>query len=171
MKIILLGYMSSGKSTVGKKLSQRLYIPFIDLDSYIEKKEKSSVKDIFKEKGEIFFRLLEHKYLKELIASNKKFVLSLGGGTPCYSNNMEYLTKNSDIISIYLHASILTIVNRLKYNKNRPLITGIKENKLSDFVSKHLFERSFFYNKATYKVSVDNKTVEKIVTEIRIILA
>ena len=94
MKIVLLGYMASGKSNIGKKLSKKLSMSFIDLDDYIIEKEKMTISDIFKAKGEIYFRLIENKYLKEILLEKKDFILSLGGGTPCYANNMEEINKN-----------------------------------------------------------------------------
>jgi len=170
MKVILLGYMASGKSTVGKKLAKKLFLPFIDLDDYIEKKEKKSISTLFKEKGEIYFRRIEHKYLKELLNAKEDFVLSLGGGTPCYAGNME-LIKKSEAIAIYLKASIKTITGRLlSAKRRRPLVANIDEDKIAEFVAKHLFERSEFYEQATYKVIIDDKTVDEIITEIRILL-
>jgi len=170
MKVILLGYMASGKSTIGKKLAKKLFLPFIDLDDYIEKKEKAAISTIFKEKGEIYFRRIEHHYLKELLNAKEDFVLSLGGGTPCYAGNME-LIKKSEAIAIYLKASIKTITERLLSGKDgRPLVADIGEDKIAEFVAKHLFERNEFYEQATYKVTIDNKTVDEIVTEIRILL-
>ena len=91
MKIVLLGYMASGKSTIGKDLSKNLEVPFIDLDDYIENKFEKSITNIFKEEGEIFFRLQEHEAIKEILENEDRFVLSLGGGTPCYANNMNLI--------------------------------------------------------------------------------
>jgi shikimate kinase len=144
MKIVLIGYMSSGKSTIGKHLADKLFLPFIDLDIYIEKKEKKSVSDIFKNKGEIYFRLIEHKYLKEILISDQKVVLSLGGGTPCYADNMN-LINTANTISFYLQTSIKVLVDRLTKEKDdRPLIASLEDNKISEFVAKHLFERRVF---------------------------
>ena len=106
MKIVLLGYMASGKSTIGKLLSKALSMPFIDLDAYIESKEKSSIKAIFNTKGEIYFRKIEHAHLCDLLDSEKDFVLSLGGGTPCYANNMDAIVKAKQTTSFYLQASV-----------------------------------------------------------------
>lgn len=171
MKIILLGYMASGKSTVGKVLSAKSNTSFIDLDEYIEKKEQKSISKIFEENGEIYFRLKEHEYLKELLNKKEDFILSLGGGTPCYANNMNVILDDKNSVSIYLQASIKTIVNRLKNDKEkRPLVTSLNDEQLSEFVAKHLFERNLFYNKATFKIKIDDKTIEKIVEEIRTLL-
>ncbi|TXD49223.1 shikimate kinase [Polaribacter sp. IC073] len=170
MKIILLGYMASGKSTIGKEVSKKLYMNFIDLDDYISEQEKMSVLEIFKIKGEIYFRRIENTYLKEILNSEGNFVLSLGGGTPCYANNME-LIKNSEAKSVYIKASINTLVARLINEKSkRPLVASLDNEKITEFVAKHLFERRFFYEQADITLSIDKKTIEEIVTEIRIAL-
>jgi shikimate kinase len=170
MKIVLLGYMASGKSTIGKQLAKNLFINFIDLDDYIEDKEKMTVSTIFKEKGEIYFRQIEHQYLKEILNSDEKLVLSLGGGTPCYANNIEFINTSS-AVSIYLKSSIKTLVERLlKEKSKRPLVASLDDEKITEFVAKHLFERRFYYEQANFVLSIDNKLPTDIVTEIRILL-
>jgi shikimate kinase len=170
MKIILLGYMGSGKSVIGKSLSKTMHLPFLDLDQYIQDKEKLSINAIFEQKGEIYFRKIEHHYLKELVALDKKFILSLGGGTPCYGSNMELILA-SDAISIYLQASVKTLLERLDHGKSkRPLIAQLSNEELTEFIAKHLFERSFHYQQAHKKIKVDHKTLDEICTEIRILL-
>ena len=171
MKIILLGYMASGKSTIGKRLASRKYIPFIDLDSYIEEREGKTISEIFKDDGEIYFRLQEHKYLKELLEREDDFVLSLGGGTPCYAGNMDYIKDSKNTKSIYLKANIKTLADRLVRQKNkRPLVASLAEDEITEFIAKHLFERSYFYEQADHKIKIDNKEISKTVTEIRILL-
>lgn len=170
-KIILLGYMTSGKSAVGKALASKMFLPFVDLDEYIEEKEQKSIPSIFKDEGEIYFRLKEHQYLKELLEKDEAFVLSLGGGTPCYAGNMEIITKDTNAISVYLKTAIQTVVSRLEDNKSkRPLVANLSNEELFEFVAKHLFERSFFYEKANLKIITDSKSIEDIVTELRILL-
>lgn len=171
MKVILLGYMTSGKTAVGKALSKKQFLPFIDLDKYISEKERLSIKEIFKTKGEIYFRKIEHLYLKELLDLEEKFVLSLGGGTPCYAGNMNLITSNKNTVSIYLEANIPTLVERLQKGKaRRPLVSKLSDEKLVEFVAKHLFERRNFYQQAKHKVQVNNKSLSTVVTEIRILL-
>ena len=97
MKIVLLGYMGSGKTTIGMKLAEFLDFDFLDLDHYIEEAEGVSIAEIFQSKGEIYFRKKEHDYLKKILSNKKDFVLSTGGGTPCYGVNMDVIlngTKN-----------------------------------------------------------------------------
>ena len=170
-KIVLLGYMGCGKSTIAQNLSKNKNIPFVDLDECIEKKAKLSINDIFEQHGEIYFRKLEHEIFLELLQSSENYIIGLGGGTPCYANNHELL-KRDDVTSVYLKASIDTLYNRLKGNKsNRPLIANMNEEEMKEFIAKHLFDRSFYYNHAKHKVTVDNRTVEETVADIVAILA
>ncbi|SEE52240.1 shikimate kinase [Tenacibaculum sp. MAR_2010_89] len=167
MRIFFLGYMASGKSTIGKIVAKKYDLPFIDLDDYIEKKENKTVSEIFQSKGEIYFRKKENEYLKELVEAEDNFVLSLGGGTPCYGNNMDLITKSKNTISFYLRASISTIINRLKSEKEqRPLVANLKNEDLNEFVAKHLFERSYFYNQAKHTIAIDTKEIDEICNEI-----
>lgn len=165
-KIILLGYMGSGKTTIAKTLANKLQIPFIDLDEYLEKQLEDSIANIFKSKGEIFFRKKEHEYFKQLISSSDSFILSLGGGTPCYANNHLFLNQEN-IRSFYLKASIDTLVHRLQFEvSKRPILAQNKEEPLDTFIAKQLFDRSYYYYQATNVVNVDNKTPEEISKEI-----
>ena len=170
-KIILLGYMGCGKSKIAQKLSKVTNIPYLDLDKCIEEKANLTINEIFEKHGEIYFRKLEHEIFLELLQSSKETIIGLGGGTPCYANNHELL-KGEGVISIYLKASIDTLYNRLISNKSkRPLIANMGEEEMREFIAKHLFDRSFYYNHALHKVTVDNKTVEKTVSDILEILA
>ena len=103
--IILFGYMGVGKSYIGKKLSEELIIDFFDLDNYIEFHEKKSINNIFYEKGEVYFRSIENKYLESILNKKFKYIISTGGGTPCYSNNIELIKKNKYLKSftVYVH--------------------------------------------------------------------
>ena len=169
-KIILVGYMGSGKSTIAKLLGDKIGFPSYDLDDCIEKNQNSLISQIFNLKGELFFRKVEHQLFAEILAKNENLVLSLGGGTPCYYNNHESLSAKN-VISIYLKASIDTLFDRLNTkNNSRPLLSGIEETEKKEFIAKHLFERSFFYHKAQHIIVVDDQTPEKIVAEIQKIL-
>lgn len=170
-KIILLGYMGCGKSTIAQNLSKATNIPYLDLDNCIEKRADLTINEIFELHGEIYFRKLEHEMFLELLQSSEEAIIGLGGGTPCYANNHELL-KGEGVISIYLKASIDTLYNRLIHNKSkRPLIANMNEEEMREFIAKHLFDRSFYYNHALHKVSVDDKTVDKTVSDILEILA
>jgi shikimate kinase len=167
MNIIILGYMGSGKSIIGRELSLKVNKKFIDLDSYIEEKEKDSISNIFQNNGDLYFRKQESKYLKEILNNNNDLVLSVGGGTPCYFNNLDLMISNKNI-SFYLKNSNIQLTSRLFNEKNkRPLISNISsEEKLLEFVSKHLFEREFFYNSATHKIDSNDKPVSHVVDDI-----
>jgi len=165
MKLVLLGYMGCGKSAISKSLSQHLNYKRIDLDDYIEKKEGMLIAELFSKKGEVYFRNAETKYLEVLLNSKDDFVLSLGGGTPCFGNNMELVNKRAT--AVYLNANIPTLVERLlPEKKKRPLIARISDEELPEFIGKHLFERKDFYLKSKVSVSVNNKSIDKITSEI-----
>tara|TARA_B100001769_G_C21816263_1_gene443933 strand:- start:36 stop:566 length:531 start_codon:yes stop_codon:yes gene_type:complete len=167
--IILFGYMGVGKSYIGRKLSKEFMIDFFDLDSHIEFYEKKLISDIFFEKGEIYFRSIENKYLESILNKNIKYVISTGGGTPCYSNNMELIKKNKNLKSFYLKSSSNQLTNRLFSEKEkRPLISNINSKKdLNSFISKHLFERNVFYNQADYIIDIENKNTIEVISEIK----
>ena len=159
--------MGCGKSILGKALASQVNISFLDLDKKIEEYEKKPVREIFELKGELYFRQIERKILLDIIGSSIPKIVSLGGGAPCYFTNMTDIV-NSTHQSIYFKASIDNLVDKL-HNKNhkRPLISHLKNRiDLREFISKHLFERSFFYEKAGIKINVDNKSIPEIIGEI-----
>jgi shikimate kinase len=165
-KVILVGYMGSGKSKIGKLLAQHCKLPFYDLDNLIEDEVKTSINQIFEEKGEIYFRKIEHQIFKNIVHSQESFILSLGGGTPCYANNHELL-QAPGVISVYLNASIETLVNRLQNGiEKRPLLKNLSPTEMKDFIAKHLFDRSYFYHQSTFTISVNAKTPNQITAEI-----
>ncbi|MCW4468333.1 shikimate kinase [Flavobacterium sp. MFBS3-15] len=157
-KIILCGYMASGKTTVAQILGKAMALPAIDLDEIIEQKAGKTVSRIFAEDGEIKFRRLEHESLKELLILEEGFVLSLGGGTPCYANNHVFL-QQEDVVSVYLKTGIDEIVKRLmQQEKGRPLLDNLPYNELQEYVAKHLFDRSYYYHQAKHIVATDDKS-------------
>ncbi len=158
--------MGSGKSTLGKLLAQKLKFEFIDLDDYITTSEECDIPAIFSTKGEIYFRKKEFAYLKEILDTKDDIVLSTGGGTPCYGENMDAINKVTDNV-FYLNVSINELVARLVLEKeDRPLIAKIPDGALPEFIGKHLFERSYFYTKAHHTLTCDNKKVEDLVDEV-----
>ncbi|MEL0457050.1 shikimate kinase [Flavobacteriaceae bacterium SZ-1-7] len=168
MIIILIGYMASGKSTIGEMLANKLNYRFVDLDHFIEEKENGTVSEIFKKKGEVYFRKQEALYLKELLKSNENIILAVGGGTPCYSGNMDLILDTEHVKSIYLKASLKTLVDKLMLKKaTRPLISHIEtEEEMTEFIGKHLFERIQFYNRAQIHINIDNKSKDEVVEDI-----
>lgn len=165
MIISLVGYMGSGKTHISKILSEKLNFKFIDLDKEIFQRSKLTIPEIFEKKGELYFRKLERETLEEILATEKDIVLSLGGGTPVYYNNMEIINNNSK--SIFLKASVNTLSERLsKQKEKRPLIARISDENLPEFIAKHLFERNQFYSKAQFSITTDNLEPGDIVDEI-----
>jgi shikimate kinase len=162
MKMVLLGYMGCGKSIVGRSLSREKGIDHIDLDQFIESREGLSITEIFEQKGEVYFRKKEGEYLREILAMEGSFILSLGGGTPCYGDAMT--SVRSVAVAVYLRASTETLTKRLQeVADTRPLIAGIEKAELSAYIAKQLFERIPFYNQAHHSVSVDKKSVPEVV--------
>jgi len=148
-RVFLIGFMGSGKTTVGKMLSHSLNWRFIDLDQLIEKKEGQSITQIFATKGELAFRQLEHEVLKE-VADYSNVIISTGGGTPCYHGNMDFINQKG--LSIYLESDAETLKNRLlPAKKSRPLIADKSEEELLNFIKEKLSEREPWYNKAKTK--------------------
>jgi shikimate kinase len=169
-KIVLLGYMGSGKTIIAKNLSEKLGIYVHDLDDIVEKKENATIESIFLNKGELYFRKLENQLFQEIMRNDENFVLSLGGGTPCYFDN-HLLLQSENVISFYLKASIETLSERLFLEKEkRPLISHLNTTEIKEFIAKHLFERSFFYYHASNVIIVDHKSVAEIVDEIMAVL-
>ena len=145
MIIFLIGFMGCGKSTLGKKLALNIEYNFIDLDVYIQDQECKSINEIFKN-GEDYFRKIERVYLQSAIKT-KNTVIAVGGGTPCYFDNMQLMKENG--LTIYIDMHPTELISRLRLSKqNRPLIASLKENELSNFVFKNLNERKEYYNKA-----------------------
>jgi shikimate kinase len=168
MKIFLCGYMGSGKSVVAKRLAEKLKLPLIDIDDQIALIENKSVPEIFKSKGELFFRKRENQVLQDVMEDSASLLISLGGGTPCYANNLEMILNGKDSILIYLKASVEFLTQRLSSEKDtRPVISHLKTDEdLEDFIRKHLFERSYYYNQANWKIPVEDRDIDSIVDEI-----
>ena len=157
--------MGSGKSAVGKILASRIGVQFIDLDSFIESHEGISISEIFSSRGEVYFRKKEGELIEYIVTTNTEFVLSTGGGTPCYGSNMNFIKEHT--ISFYLKASIPTLSGRLRSEQHtRPLIASFNSEELNEFVAKHLFERRAFYEQADFIQVVNDKSIEEIADEI-----
>ncbi|WP_411767949.1 shikimate kinase [Winogradskyella sp. A3E31] len=168
MNIVLMGYMGSGKSTIAMELQKVLSYKCIDLDDYIEKKEERSISDIFNSKGEIYFRKQETLYLKELLNESTSKIVAVGGGTPCYGSNTDFIINHKRTRSIYLKTSISELAKRLfPEREKRPLISHLNTmDDLTEFIGKHLFERLAFYDKSDFTITTDNKTKAQIVEEV-----
>ena len=157
--------MGSGKTLVSKELSILNNFKIFDLDTEISKQNNSSIAEIFKKKGEIFFRKTEKEVLEKIISTEKNIILSLGGGTPCYYNNIDRI--NEKTISVFLKTNVKTLTQRLSSEKDkRPLIQNISNEDLPEFIAKHLFERNPFYNQAKITINTDSLSAREIAEEI-----
>jgi shikimate kinase len=145
-RVFLIGFMGSGKSTVGQLLAKETGWKFLDLDQYIENQQNKTIAQIFSIYGEETFRQKENEALKEIIHL-KKVIIATGGGTPCYYNNMEIMNKNG--LTIYLQLSPEELRKRLLPARNtRPLIAGKSDAELLAFIKEKVAERESFYQKA-----------------------
>ena len=151
-RIILIGYMGAGKTTVGKALSKALDIPFYDLDWYIESRRRKTVAQLFAELGEEGFRKIEYNMLHE-VAEFEDVIISCGGGTPCFFDNMDYLNQQGQVV--WLKATPEVLYKHLLMGKgDRPLLRGKSPEELIDYITEHLSEREPFYAKARYTIDV-----------------
>jgi len=163
MRLFLIGYMASGKSSIGKLLAERLHLPFIDLDDVIASNTGMSIPIIFSTLGADFFRSKESEALHESIAIHNKVVISTGGGTPCFEKNMDEMLSNGTVI--YLQCDAQTISKRINSDTTqRPLAST------PDFdVSAHLHSRIRFYEQAHVVVDASqekHRVVEAIVARV-----
>ena len=168
MKIILVGYMGSGKSAVGEQLAASLNYKFVDLDQAIYQETGSSISDLFATKGEVYFRKIERKLVAKILTDSSNLVLATGGGTPCYGNMLQFLKSVAASTTVYLKTSNEELTRRLFNEKNkRPLIAHLNtEPLLNDFIKKHLFERSYYYNQSDLKIATDHRSIATIVADI-----
>ena len=151
-RIILIGYMGSGKTTVGHALSKQTGMMFYDLDWYIESRMRKTVAQIFAEKGEEGFRKIEHNMLHE-VAEFEDVIISCGGGTPCHFDNMDYLNEQGDVVWLKATPEVL-YSHLLKGKVERPLLKGKSPEELITFITEQLALREPFYSKARYTLDV-----------------
>jgi shikimate kinase len=158
--IFLVGFMGSGKTTLGKKLANRLDVPFLDTDQEIERQENSSIENLFHEKGEAYFRSCEKKII-DTFPFSKDMVISLGGGLPCFSNLME--TLNNKGITIYLKRSPKELLVRLEQAKTkRPLLRDKNKDELEKYIEYSLETREVYYEKSKIILDRDQQNVSSI---------
>lgn len=156
--IFLIGFMGSGKTTLGKKLARQLNKRFIDLDEKIVQAIGMSIPQYFTTYGESEFRLLESRILKEQTESNT--VISTGGGSPCYFDNMEWIRNNG--VALYLHLTPKALHSRLQQSniENRPALGGLKGEELLTFIENKLNERAPYYEQAHIHIDQINTPIE-----------
>ena len=167
-RIILIGYMGAGKTTIGHALAKNLGVQFYDLDWYIEMRFHKTVAQIFEERGEEGFREIERNMLHE-VAEFENVIISCGGGTPCFFDNMDYMNSLCD--TIYLKASAEILAAHLKMGKVvRPLILGKSEEELTDYIQGMLDQREPYYMKAKHIINVDLlNSREKVADSVRVL--
>lgn len=173
LRIILIGYMGAGKTTVGKALSKELGIPFYDLDWYIENRHRKTVSEIFSEKGEEGFRKIEYNMLHE-VAEFENVIISCGGGTPCFFDNIDYMNRQGQVV--YLKAEPDVLQKHLLMGKgDRPLLKGKSKDELIDFIKEQLEKREPFYSKAAYTLDInlmdDNNKIKITIERLREMLS
>ena len=152
-RIILIGYMGAGKTTVGKALAKELRMPFYDLDWYIESRMHKTVKVIFDERGEAGFRKIEHNMLHE-VAEFEDIIISCGGGTPCFFDNIDYMNRQGE--TVYLKATPEVLYGHLKMGKTiRPLLLNKTADEVQVFIREQLAQREPYYSKAKYVLDVN----------------
>ena len=157
--------MGAGKTTLGKVLAKDLGLPFYDLDWYIESRMMKTVPQLFAERGEEGFRKVEHNMLHE-VAEFEDVVISCGGGTPCFYDNMEYMNAQGD--TVYLKASPEVLYAHLQMGKvERPLLKNKTREEMQAFIKEQLAEREKYYTKARHIFNVDLlDNYEKIQTSV-----
>ncbi|PRY87887.1 shikimate kinase [Mongoliibacter ruber] len=166
LKIVLVGMPGSGKSTFGKALAMQLNFAFIDLDEAIEKGESKTIREIFEVEGEGRFRELETLYLTKVISGVEGFVLSTGGGTPCFNDNMELI--NEQAVSVYLEVSHEELLKRLAKDQasKRPMFAGMDRGEIILKLKNLYAQREYFYRRAKIKLSGDDISTELLISEL-----
>ncbi|MET3880111.1 MULTISPECIES: shikimate kinase [Chitinophaga] len=158
MKIYLLGFMGAGKSYWGKQLADHWQLPYYDLDEVIVEAEEMAIADIFATKGEDYFREKESQLLREL-SKQDNFLISCGGGTPCFQENMDFMNEHGT--TVWINPSVETMVERLQRKKSkRPLIADLEDEDLVGFVEKKMAERLPFYQQSRHIITSDNISLD-----------
>ena len=165
MKIFLIGFMGCGKTHWAKILSEKLHVPFFDLDQQIVEHKGKSIPEIFETEGEEQFRLIEKDVLHLLSESHENFVMATGGGTPCYYNNIDYLKRQGTVV--WINCSTECLYNRLINEKDkRPLIANIADEDLRSYIIRKYSSRKIFYQQATVILPEEVITIENLVDKI-----
>ena len=157
-RVFLIGFMGAGKTSIGKELSAKMNCSFVDLDLFIERRYHQTIRQIFKEKGEDIFREIESKALRE-VAEFEDVIISTGGGTPCFNQNMMYMNKQGT--TVYLKVANEELVRRINLNKRaRPLLKDFSGDELSRFVEVTMVRRKQFYEQAKIIYNIEMQGIE-----------
>jgi len=162
MRIFLIGFMGSGKSHWGKLLAEKFHVPFFDMDHVITEAEKKTITQIFVEMGEEYFRFKEKEVLRALVEDHKEFIISCGGGTPCFFNNIDFMKEKGKVI--WLNTGIEVLLKRLLIEKpQRPIIKNISDDDLKSFIMKKLQDRKLYYEQADIMLQEETLTTESFI--------
>ncbi|MEP6748341.1 MAG: shikimate kinase [Bacteroidota bacterium] len=165
MRIFLIGFMGSGKTYWGKILSEYTNLPYFDLDEVIITAEKKSIQQIFHDNGEEYFRIKEQEVLKALAEDHDNIIISTGGGTPCFFNNIDFMKQQGKVV--WLNTSVDVLLERLiKQKHHRPLIKNISDSELKAFIIKKLQDRKMYYEQAHIILHEETITLESILKSI-----
>ncbi|MFN8291877.1 MAG: shikimate kinase [Chitinophagaceae bacterium] len=165
MKIFLIGFMGSGKTYWGRLLSQKLGLPFFDLDEQVVAHAGKSIPEIFASEGEEHFRLLEKEVLYIITESHDSFVMACGGGSPCFFNNIEYMNQAGTTVWINTPRDIL-FGRLIKERPGRPLIKELSDDKLRAFISRKFSDRKIYYEQAAITVEEEPVQLDHLIEKI-----
>ena len=165
MKIYLIGFMGSGKTYRGRQLSEKLNMPFFDLDEQIVAQEGKSINEIFENNGEEYFRLVEKDILHIITESHDTFVMACGGGAPCYFNNIEYMNRSGT--TVWLNTPLDVLAARLlKEKDHRPLLKNLSEDQLKAYIIRKFGDRKMYYEQADIIVDDDHLELDELIEKI-----
>jgi shikimate kinase len=165
MKLFFIGFMGCGKTHWGKMVSEKLQLPFFDLDKKIEEQAGKTINDIFEQEGEEYFRQMEKEIMHLLVEGHDSFVMATGGGTACYYNNIDYMKKNGTVI--WINCSIDCLYQRLSADQlERPLIRELSGDQLKSYITKKFGDRKIYYQQASLIVNEDDIKIDQLVHRI-----
>ena len=165
MRIFLVGYMGSGKTRTGKLLARAMHYEFMDIDELFEQRYRISIQDFFRKYDEQLFRKLEHQLLSETILRDQ-VVYSMGGGTPCFYDNMDMLNRFG--LTVYIRMPALALFRRLQESKKkRPLLFKMASDDLLEHIQSQLSARELFYSKAALIINGINLDINELVLKIQ----
>lgn len=164
MKIFLIGMPGAGKSTLGKELAEKLVLPFIDLDKQIETQEKTTIQELFRERGEEYFREVEAQQLREVSTRQHSFIMATGGGSPCFHQSLDFMKEQGIVIFMDVQAEV--IQERVKKSSDRPLLSLESDEELKQRLENLRAKRLSFYEQAHLRFSGDDLRADTVARSI-----